>query len=76
MSYFNEEGFSEGIPESLMLFDLPPTQEAVDNVYYHEIRPTSQVSEKHTNRISNQWSKFYGLFGFKRNPAVCKTEGV
>ncbi|KAH3795133.1 hypothetical protein DPMN_148680 [Dreissena polymorpha] len=45
MSYLLSNSLSEGIPESLQLFDLPPTQVAVDNVYYQEVRPSSQVSE-------------------------------
>jgi hypothetical protein len=45
MSVFNEESFHEGIPGELALFDLPPTQVAVSDVYFQEIRPISQVSE-------------------------------
>jgi hypothetical protein len=45
MSYFSKDGFSEGIPEKLALFDLPPTQVAVNDIYYQEIRPLSQVAD-------------------------------
>jgi hypothetical protein len=45
MSVFNEESFHKGIPGELSLVDLPPTQVAVSEVYYQEIRPISQVSE-------------------------------
>lgn len=44
MSYFTQDGFTEGVPDELLLFDLPPTQVAVNDVYYQEIRPLSQVS--------------------------------
>lgn len=45
MSYFTKDGFSEGVPNELLLFDLPPTQVAVNDVHYQEIRPISQVSD-------------------------------
>lgn len=45
MSYFLQDGFSEGVPNELLLFDLPPTQVAVSDVHYQEIRPLSQVSD-------------------------------
>ncbi len=32
------------MPTELALFDLPPTQVAVSDIYYQEIRPVSQVS--------------------------------
>ncbi len=44
MSVFNTENFHEGVPTELALFDLPPTQVGVTNVYYDEVRPISQVS--------------------------------
>lgn len=44
MSFLSQEGFSEGVPDELLLFDLPPTQVAVNDVYFQEIRPLSQVS--------------------------------
>lgn len=44
MSIFNKEEFTEGVPSELSLFDLPPTQTAVSDIYYHEIRPLSQLS--------------------------------
>ena len=61
MAYFTPESFVEGVPENLMLFDLPPTQVAVDNIYYQEVRPISQVSENTPIefRISGQNSMDY-----------------
>ena len=44
MSVANPENFHEGIPSELSLFDLPPTEVAVTDAYYEEIRPLSQVS--------------------------------
>ena len=46
MAYFTEDSFSEGVPENLPLFDLPPTQVAVNDIYYQEIPPLSQVSDE------------------------------
>lgn len=43
MAYLNQESFSEGVPDNLLLFELPPTQTAVNDIYYQEIRPLSQV---------------------------------
>jgi hypothetical protein len=45
MSVLNSEAFHEGVPSGLQLFDLPPTQVAVNNVTYQEIRPSSQVTD-------------------------------
>lgn len=61
MSYFTQEGFSEGVPENLMLFDLPPTQVAVNDIYYQEVRALSQVSDDSPIefRISGQNSMDY-----------------
>ena len=42
MSVLNIEGFHEGRPTELDLFSLPPTQTAVEDVRYEEIRPLSQ----------------------------------
>ena len=44
MSVLSRESFHEGVPSELGLFDLPPTQVGVNNVYYEEIRPLSIVS--------------------------------
>lgn len=38
------DGFYEAQPSGLNLFTLPPTQTAVENVYYDEHRSTSQLS--------------------------------
>lgn len=61
MSVFNEEEFKEGLVSELALFDLPPTQTSVSEVYYEEIRPLSQVStDGHFEfRISGQNSMDY-----------------
>ncbi|XP_033729142.1 uncharacterized protein F54H12.2-like [Pecten maximus] len=34
----------EGLPSELMLFSLPPTQAAVEKLYYVDCRPISQIS--------------------------------
>ena len=47
MSVVNVESFHEGLPSQLSLFDLPPTQVAVSDTYYQEIRPVSQISMTH-----------------------------
>ena len=44
MSVLNGKSFHEGIPSQLELFDLPPTQTAVQDAYFAEIRPLSQIS--------------------------------
>ena len=44
MSVVNVESFHEGLPAQLSLFDLPPTQVAVSDTYYQEIRPVSQIA--------------------------------
>lgn len=44
MSVFNTENFHEGMPSELALFDLPATQVAVNEIYFQEIRPLSQLS--------------------------------
>lgn len=44
MSVFNADNFHERMPSELALFDLPPTQVAVSDIYYQEIRPLSQLS--------------------------------
>lgn len=43
MSIVNKEEFAEGVPNELSLFDLPPTQTAISDVYNQEIRPISQL---------------------------------
>ena len=44
MSFFDKDTFLEGMPSNLDLFTLPPTQVAVSDAYYQEIRPLSQVT--------------------------------
>jgi hypothetical protein len=43
MSVVSKENFHQCMPSELALFDLPPTQVAVSDVYHEEIRPLSQV---------------------------------
>ncbi|MCG8113109.1 MAG: hypothetical protein N0E59_20350, partial [Candidatus Thiodiazotropha taylori] len=43
-SIVNKDEFTEGVPSELSLFDLPPTQTAVTDIYFQEIRPLSQLS--------------------------------
>ena len=45
MSVLNADVFHEGIPSELGLFDLPKTQVGVNDIYYTEIRPISQVTD-------------------------------
>jgi hypothetical protein len=61
MSVFNEGEFKEGLVSELALFDLPPTQTSVSDVYFEEIRPLSQVSSEgpFEFRISGQNSMDY-----------------
>lgn len=43
MAALTMDGFQESQPSGLNLFTLPPTQTAVENVYFDEIRSTSQL---------------------------------
>lgn len=45
MSVLSNENFKEAMPSQLSLFDLPPTQTAVENIYFQDVRPISQISE-------------------------------
>lgn len=38
------EQFQDAQPSSLDLFSLPPTQTAIEKIYYQEVRPISQIS--------------------------------
>lgn len=44
MAALTLDGFQEAQPSGLNLFTLPPTQTAVENMYYDEHRSTSQLS--------------------------------
>ncbi|MES9902423.1 MAG: hypothetical protein ABW168_07040 [Sedimenticola sp.] len=44
MALLTKNGFREAQPSQLSVFDVPPTQTAVQNVYYSEIRPITQLS--------------------------------
>ena len=44
MSVINSESFTEGLPQELNLFSLPPTQVGVSDTYFQEIRPVSQIA--------------------------------
>lgn len=61
MATFNEDEFKEGIVSELNLFELPPTQTSVGDVYYDEIRPLSQATSEgpFEFRISGQNSMDY-----------------
>lgn len=41
---FNGENASEFQPKELMIFDRPPLQTAVENVFYDKIQPISQIT--------------------------------
>lgn len=45
MSILSPETFREAMPSQLSLFDTPPTQTAVENIYFQEVRPISQISD-------------------------------
>ncbi|KAK3086425.1 hypothetical protein FSP39_018310 [Pinctada imbricata] len=59
MSVLSSENFREAMPSQLALFDIPPTQTAVENVYYQDIRPISQISD--TSPIEFQLSGQNGM---------------
>ncbi|MES9902023.1 MAG: hypothetical protein ABW168_04985 [Sedimenticola sp.] len=44
MAFIAKNGFREAQPSQLSIFDLEPTQTAVQNVYYSEIRPITQLT--------------------------------
>ncbi|KAK3107098.1 hypothetical protein FSP39_007110 [Pinctada imbricata] len=44
MASLSGRNFVEAQPSQLSLFDLPPTQTAVEKLYFHEVRPISQLS--------------------------------
>jgi hypothetical protein len=44
MSVLSQEAFREAMPSQLSLFDIPPTQTAVENIYFQDVRPISQIS--------------------------------
>jgi hypothetical protein len=44
MSILSNEAYKEAMPSQLSLFDLPPTQTAVENIYFQDVRPISQIS--------------------------------
>ena len=46
MSILNSESFHEGLPSQLNLFDLPDTMTSVQDCYFAEIRPLSQISNE------------------------------
>ena len=61
MSIFNEKQFQEGLVSELALFALPSTLTSVTDIYYEEIRPSSQVSSDgpFEFKISGQNSMYY-----------------
>lgn len=44
MAALTTEGFQEAQPSELSLFSVPPSQTAIDKVYYQEVRSTSQIN--------------------------------
>lgn len=44
MSILSADGFREAMPSQLSLFDIPPTQTAVENIYFQDVRPVSQIT--------------------------------
>lgn len=44
MAALNKEFFRESQPSQLALFELAPTQTAVENIYYQDVLPISQIS--------------------------------
>ncbi|XP_021341642.1 uncharacterized protein F54H12.2-like [Mizuhopecten yessoensis] len=44
MAALNKEFFREAQPSELAIFDLPPPQTAVENIYYHDVLPLSQIT--------------------------------
>lgn len=44
MATENKDFFREAQPSELPLFDLPPTQTAVENIYYQDVLPISQIT--------------------------------
>ncbi|KAK3106814.1 hypothetical protein FSP39_000416 [Pinctada imbricata] len=44
MTTFIPDQFQEAQPSGMMLFSLPPTQTAVERIFYQEVRPISQTS--------------------------------
>ena len=45
MAAINSDFFMEAQPSELSLFDLPPTQTAVEKIYYQQVLPISQLSD-------------------------------
>lgn len=44
MATLNNDFFREAQPSELAIFDLPPTQTAVENIYYQDVLPISQIT--------------------------------
>lgn len=45
MYILSHETFREPMPSQLSLFDVPPTQTAVENIYFQDVRPISQITD-------------------------------
>lgn len=52
MSFPNPNFFHEAQPSQLSIVDLPPTQTAIENVYWQDVRSTSQLSGPSTIEIN------------------------
>lgn len=44
MSILSVDGFREAMPSQLSLVDIPPTQTAVENIYFQDVRPVFQIT--------------------------------
>ena len=76
MSVLSNENFKEAMPSQLSLFDLPPTQTAVENIYFQDVRPISQISEN--SPIEFQLSAQNGMdyIDLKRTRIYVKLKGM
>jgi hypothetical protein len=63
MSTLSSSDFEEGIPNGLLLFNLPPYQTAISSSYYVNVRPVSQLSDCSPVEfhISNQGTDYMDL---------------
>lgn len=71
MSVFNVEMFHEEIPSELALFDLPPTQVAVSDVYYQETQPLSQIFGDSSIEFKISGQNSIRIFGLESISALC-----
>lgn len=76
MSVLSNENFKEAMPSQLSLFDLTPTQTAVENIYFQDVSPISQISEN--SPIEFQLSAQNGMdyIDLKRTRIYVKLKGM